>query len=388
MGVLHDIGVWLWRLLPANPILVRVVTAAGHRVRHLWARVIYLLALVVVFLYGGGLLIGPERSLAELAKQYSQTFTAVSVVQLVLMSFIAPIFCAAAITQEKDSNTYHILLTTPLSNAQIVLGTLFSRLYFVWALLISGLPIFCITMIYGGVTTREIFESFGLAACTGLITGSIAIMISFLRVGTRRTIFAFFVGVAVYLLGVYAFGVSPLGQLAAAPDSPLNSGTLAPRQMSWLSIVHPFLALLVVTGQTPAPDWSDVAGFTWPASWLLVRPQYGYMILTTLASVVMILVSLVFVRAGPGTRRARGSGRSSNDSARPTALSARAPRAACGETRSPGARRARAAQPEDAPRCAGWLSPAGSSAALCCCSRITTPGGGWGRSVSTRRATG
>lgn len=298
MGVLHDIGVWLWRLLPANPILVRVVTAAGHRVRHLWARVIYLLALVVVFLYGGGLLIGPERSLAELAKQYSQTFTAVSVVQLVLMSFIAPIFCAAAITQEKDSNTYHILLTTPLSNAQIVLGTLFSRLYFVWALLISGLPIFCITMIYGGVTTREIFESFGLAACTGLITGSIAIMISFLRVGTRRTIFAFFVGVAVYLLGVYAFGVSPLGQLAAAPDSPLNSGTLAPRQMSWLSIVHPFLALLVVTGQTPAPDWSDVAGFTWPASWLLVRPQYGYMILTTLASGVMILVSLVFVRRG------------------------------------------------------------------------------------------
>ncbi|MCH8142939.1 MAG: hypothetical protein IH908_15220 [Proteobacteria bacterium] len=49
-----------------------------------------------------------------------------------------------------------------MTDAQIVLGSLMSRLYFVWVLLLSGLPIFCITMIYGGVTTAEVFESFGL----------------------------------------------------------------------------------------------------------------------------------------------------------------------------------------------------------------------------------
>ena len=41
MGILQDIGRWLWRLLPANPILVRVVTAGGKRKRHLAARFIY-----------------------------------------------------------------------------------------------------------------------------------------------------------------------------------------------------------------------------------------------------------------------------------------------------------------------------------------------------------
>lgn len=300
MGILRDIGLWLWRLLPGNPILVRVVSIGGKRPQHLWARLVYLVALVVVVMMFGGLLLGggSGRSLAELAKQSTRTFMAVSVVQLLLMSFIAPIFCAGAITQEKDANTFHILLTTPLSNAQIVLGSLFSRLFFVWALLLAGLPVFCITMIYGGVTTAEIFESFGLAACTGLITGSIAIMISFLKIGTRRTIFAFFAGVAVYLLAVGMLGMSSFGELAAAPVGEKLLGSDTPARMSWLAPVHPFLALLVVTGQTEAPQSSDVYAYGWLGRWLLAYPQYGYMVLTTLASAAMVLASLIYVRRG------------------------------------------------------------------------------------------
>ena len=294
MSILRDILLWIWRLLPGNPILVRVVAMGSKRTRHLWARLIYLVALfVVLVVMGTGLLEGGrESSLAELAKKSTNTFYYVSLVQLFLMSFIAPVFCAGAITQEKDSNTYHILLTTPLTNGQIVLGSLFSRIYFVWVLLLSGVPIFCIMMIYGGVTTAEVFQSFGLAACTGLVTGSTAIMISFLKVGTQRTIFTFFAGVAVYLLGVLAIGFSTFGKLAEA--SPGTRGW----EMSWLAPAHPFLALFVVTGQTPAPTPEDVYHYGWPWRWLLAHPQYGYMLLTTLASAVMVIVSVVFVRAG------------------------------------------------------------------------------------------
>ena len=48
--VFKDLGLWFWRLAPANPILVRVVHAGGRRVRHLWIRIGYLsiLAAVVV----------------------------------------------------------------------------------------------------------------------------------------------------------------------------------------------------------------------------------------------------------------------------------------------------------------------------------------------------
>ncbi len=294
MNVLADLGLWLWRLLPANPILVRVVSAGGKRQRHLWARVAYLSALFLVLLVADANAFSARpASLAFLAKQSTQSFLWVSFVQLFLMAFIAPIFTAGAITQEKDANTFHILLTTPLSSAQIVLGSLLSRLYFVWALLVAGLPIFGITMLYGGVTSAEVMLSFGLSACTGLVTGALAILISVARIGTRRTIFAFFLGVAVYLVSVGALATTPYAALPEAPPSVATG-----MKMSWLAPVHPFLALMAVVGMTPAPPPEDLARFSEPFRSMLAYPAIGFMALTTLASIGMILMSLWFVRGG------------------------------------------------------------------------------------------
>ena len=61
-----------------------------------------------------------------------------------------------------------------LSNAQIVLGSLMSRLYFVIVLLMAGLPVFCVMMLYGGVTLRGILLSVGLCGSTAGITRSLA----------------------------------------------------------------------------------------------------------------------------------------------------------------------------------------------------------------------
>lgn len=293
MGVLRDLGLWFWHLLPANPIMVRVVSTGGKRTQHLLARIIYLVILFAVMLLFGQSLLAQNSSLASLAKQSTQTFMAVSMAQLFMMSFIAPIFTAGAITQEKDSNTLHILLTTPLTNAQIVFGSLLSRLYFVWVLLLAGLPIYCITMIFGGVTSKEIFESAMLAACTALLTGSMAISISVIKVGTRRTILWFFVGVAVYLLAIGALGTGGATDVAEAPVGRLFD---KPAQMSWLAPFHPFLALFVVTGQTPAPPPGAMSAYNWFWRWALAAPQYSYATLTSLASVLLVVMSLAFLR--------------------------------------------------------------------------------------------
>src|SRR5947207_14005152 len=157
---------YLWRLIPANPILLRVVEAGGKRRRDLFVRCGYLglLILVVIFslIASSGTLGG--GSLGELAKVSSKLFQQMSYLQLALVALLAPIFTAGAITQEKDSQTYDILLTTPLTNGQIVLGSLMSRLFFVIALLISGIPIFSVTQIFGGVAVHNIAMSFAVAA--------------------------------------------------------------------------------------------------------------------------------------------------------------------------------------------------------------------------------
>src|ERR1700761_8181609 len=147
---------YFWRLLPANPILLRVVQMNGKRRRDLFIRCAYLglLILVVVFCLTGGAT--STGDLAALAKTSANLFQRLSYCQLILVALLAPIFTAGAITQEKDSQTYDILLATPLSNGQIVLGSLLSRLFLVIALLISGIPIFSITQLFGGVAINAI----------------------------------------------------------------------------------------------------------------------------------------------------------------------------------------------------------------------------------------
>src|SRR3984957_5068809 len=194
---------YFWRLIPANPILLRVVETGGKRRRDLIIRCTYLGLLIILVIFSltssdiGG------ASLGSLAKTSAQVFQHLSYLQLALVALLAPIFTAGAITQEKDSQTYDILLATPLSNGQIVLGSLLSRLFFVIALLISGIPVFSITQIFGGVAISAIVQSFFIAASTAFVTGAVAMAIAVLKVGTRRTIFSFYLFIVIYLVGTF-----------------------------------------------------------------------------------------------------------------------------------------------------------------------------------------
>ncbi len=294
-SALTRIWLWLWHLLPGNPILVRVVQGASRRPRHLWLRFGYLTILLFVVLVAMMAKLGDASTLlSDLAKGASATFTSASYAQLALMCFLAPIFTAGAITQEKDAQTYNILLTTPLSNAQIIFGSLMSRLYFVLMLLLAGLPIFFITMVYGGVTASQIIQSFSIAGGTAVLTGSLAIAISMVGIGTRRTIFSFYLTIGLYLLIVYALASSWSGAwLEEAPQSVTGN-----RRLSWLAPYHPFLALEVALNSVQAPDVGLVAHRGWPWAFFYSAPQTAYVGLTLGASFILTLASMFFVRRG------------------------------------------------------------------------------------------
>ncbi len=289
--VLNRLGLLIWRLIPANPILVRVVYGASRRVRHLWIRFAYLVFLLLVTLFF--VVSGPGSggaSLADLAKNASSMFKIASIAQLALMCFLSPVFAAGAITQERDAQTFNILLATPLSNAQIVLGSLMSRLYFVLMLLLSGLPIFLIMMIYGGITFGQIVESFAIAAATAIITGSLAICVSMIRVGTRRTILSFYVAIGFYLISVYALGKWDGTWMAEAPPG------IDERQLSWLAPIHPFLALDVALNRVSAPDIDVLGGRSGLTKFVMAYPHRAYVFITLLASALMTLLAMFFVR--------------------------------------------------------------------------------------------
>jgi ABC-type transport system involved in multi-copper enzyme maturation permease subunit len=223
---------YLWRLIPANPILLRVIEAGGKRRRDLFIRCIYLGLLILVVIFS---LNTQATQLDQLTKISRDVFQSLSILQLGLVALLAPIFTAGAITQEKDSQTYDILLATPLTNAQIVLGSLLSRLFFVIALLISGIPIFSITQIFGGVAIQSITQSFAIAAATAFVTGSMAMAIATFKVGTRRTIFSFYFFIVLFLVGT--------ALLDTLDAFHVTLGTNELSKTSWLTGLNPFLAL-------------------------------------------------------------------------------------------------------------------------------------------------
>ena len=289
--VVEEVGLALWRLLPANPIVVRGVPGSSKRQQHLWVRLLYLVVLFFVMMISQ-MSEGTKDSLGELAKSSSRIFQGISILQLAMMCFLAPVFTAGAISQEKDAETFNVLLTTPLTNAQIVLGSLMSRLYFVIMLLVAGLPIFCITMIFGGVTSRQIFLSFGIAGCTALLTGSLAILISVVRVGTRGTVFSFYVGIALYLAIGLGLGYLPATVVPESIVPGVSEG------MTWMTIVHPYWALLVALNQVHPPTLAAVAHYPWPLRPMLAEPQSAYMVITLLASMLLVAAATFFVRSG------------------------------------------------------------------------------------------
>ncbi len=291
-ALLTDLWLTLWHLLPANPIVLRVIAMSGKRVQHLVIRTTYLVVLLGVMLIAQAGMDSGSGSLAALAKSSSRVFVYISFFQLAMIALVSPVFTAGAISQEKDADTFNVLLTTPLSNAQIVLGSLASRLFFLIVLLISGLPVFCITMLFGGVTTREIFLSFGIAGCTAVLTGSLAILISVTRVGTRGTVFSFYTGVALYLAAGLVLGFLPWTHVPETVPAGGRAG------MTWMTLVHPFWALAAALSQCPTPSSAEVAGYPWPIDRMLPRPDLTYMALTLAASAVMVAWSAMCVRGG------------------------------------------------------------------------------------------
>jgi len=284
---------YLWRLLPGNPILLRVVETAGKRWRDLIVRCTYLGLLVGLVTFF--MLQAQGSGLDSLAKTSAKIFQNMSFLQLAAVALLAPVFTAGAITQEKDSQTYDILLATPLTNGQIILGSLGSRLFFVLTLLISGIPVFSITQIFGGVAISSIAMSFLIAAATAVVTGCLAMAIATFKVGTRRTIFSFYLFIVIYIVGGILLDQVPAFQIPGATVNPSVAS-----HISWFTGSNPFLAQRVILhyDDYAPPNILDLppALQVWPIGWYLSNPAGFYVVTMFVLSAVLLVPSVVFLR--------------------------------------------------------------------------------------------
>ncbi|MFZ9881129.1 MAG: hypothetical protein ACO3QC_06975, partial [Phycisphaerales bacterium] len=272
---------WLSDLLPTNPIAVRIVAGGSKRGRHLLIRAGYLGLMIAILLLG---LLGGDGSMKELATRGAGAFSVVSFGQIGLICILTPIFMAGAIVQEASPRTWDILLTTPLSNLQIVLGNLFGRLFFVLALLLSTLPLFVLTQFFGGVPGEAILTSYGIAASSALVVATPAVMLSVTRSAGKRAVFVFYAAVVMYLFVTYA------GDLYLRQKAAIGIGTGA-TNTTFFTAFNPFLALEAALQSTTYVPYSESTVPFTPLWFLYMSPVASFCTMCLLASLGMVLWS-------------------------------------------------------------------------------------------------
>jgi ABC-type transport system involved in multi-copper enzyme maturation permease subunit len=281
---------WFLRLGPTNPIAVRLVQNGSRRTKHMYIRAVYLAVLVVVLLWfmllGAG---GNEMNMRKMAAVGADNFIKISYLQIFLICILAPVFMGGAIAQEANPRTWEVLLTTPMTAAEIVLGNLFGRLFFVLALLVCSMPLFALTQYFGGVPGHAILASYLVSGCTALLVGALAIALSVSRLVGKRAFFVFYVAIVTYLGVTLAIDVA----LRAANKGmgPLGQGVTP------MTALNPFLVLRALLNPTAYPKAGE-GSHSGLLGAMLESPVQFWCIGSAVLSVLFMGASTVTVRLG------------------------------------------------------------------------------------------
>ena len=264
-----------------------MVGTASRRRKDLYLRAGYIAILAASLIFGLLIITASGRfSLRDLAAGSANVFVNLSVLQLILICLLTPIFMAGAITKEANPKTWDILLTTPLTPIQIVLGNLFGRLFFIAALLIGAMPLMIVTQFFGGVPLDTILLTQLVAFCLALVIAAAAIAMSVTRTAGRKAAVSFFVIIVLYILVTYVF------------DSNLRESVTIGSTAQWTTVLtplNPFLVLeaLLQPSRYVTPENST---YPWPFGWAITHPVAAWCWFTIILSTITIIWSSTQVR--------------------------------------------------------------------------------------------
>lgn len=168
-----------WQLL--GPHFYYDVVRLARRGRSTVLRVVYILALFfgLAFVYESTSFqanLGPNE-LARVSERFAYTLF---MVQNLAVMVLTPAYLGSAIAEEKERRTLELLFTTHLSNTEIVLGKLTSRLIHLVGFVLAGFPILSLVQFWGGIDMLLIAGNVLNTVLNILSIGSICLLASVL----------------------------------------------------------------------------------------------------------------------------------------------------------------------------------------------------------------
>ena len=95
--------------------------------------------------------------------------------QLLVVTAITPAYAAATVAEEKDRKTLLLLLTTALTDREIVFGKAAGRAGFVLAAVLAGTPVLMIAALFGGIDFVFLGCGYLLVATTAALTTALGV---------------------------------------------------------------------------------------------------------------------------------------------------------------------------------------------------------------------
>ena len=230
-------------------------------------------------------------------------FGTVVLLELMLLSFIAPGLTAGSITSERERQTFDLLRTTLLSARSFVFGKLGSAFSYLFLLILAGVPIQSIAFLLGGVGIGETIISGLMLVTTAIFYCTLGIFFSSFM---KRTLAATISSYAAILFSFLAIAV--MFFLIAYIESFSYSSTNQPSiiteyilvNMLWILIsTNPLMAAIIsevilIDQQSLFITNTPVFGGTGPNH--MISPWIIYMAVYSLLTIILIFFSVYFVK--------------------------------------------------------------------------------------------
>ncbi len=167
-----------------GPIFSKELRCAGRRKRHYALRCAYL-ALLTAFLVLVWMTVVDRYARESIAMRISQMpeagkriILAIVWFQFIATQLVAVILMSTSISDEIYRRTLGVLMTTPLTSTQIVLGKLLSRLWMLAMLLAISVPLLAVVRVFGGVPWDFVTASLCITTVAMLFVAATSMLIS------------------------------------------------------------------------------------------------------------------------------------------------------------------------------------------------------------------
>lgn len=174
----------------ANPVVVRDLRAQMRGTKSYWFQGAYLLLLGILAISGyaqatgqnltslQGADVARSVSIVEAQDRLEGFYYFIFLTLAALITLIAPALTAGSVIGERQRQSLDLLITTPLTAGELLIGKMLSSIAFLGLLLALSLPASALCVLLGGATLGDVFRIYVLLAVDGIALAAIGLFFS------------------------------------------------------------------------------------------------------------------------------------------------------------------------------------------------------------------